>query len=122
MPSCAVAPPISSASRRAPLEWWDDESAVQLFDVESGMIRFDDRTTLQAKPLIGCLAVAPEEGTVHAKLQGRYGGNLDTHPSVTEAKANARRSARHLVERSKLLADQRDRPARGVVSSPAGLR
>jgi amidase len=60
-----------------PLEWWDDETAVHLFEVDSGMIRFDDRTTLQAKPLIGCLAVAPEEGTVHAKLQGRYGGNLD---------------------------------------------
>ena len=73
-----------------PLEWWDDESAVHLFEVESGTVRFDDRTTLQAEPLIGCLAVAPEEGTVHAKLQGRYGGNLDTHPSVTEAKANAR--------------------------------
>jgi acetamidase/formamidase len=60
-----------------PLEWWDDESAVHLFEVESGTVRFDDRTTLQAEPLIGCLAVAPEEGTVHAKLQGRYGGNLD---------------------------------------------
>jgi acetamidase/formamidase len=60
-----------------PLEWWDDESAVHLFDVESGVVRFDDRTTLQAEPLIGCLAVAPEEGTLHAKLQGRYGGNLD---------------------------------------------
>ena len=38
---------------------------------------FDDRTTLPTRPLIGCLAVAPEEGEVHAKLQGRYGGNLD---------------------------------------------
>lgn len=60
-----------------PLEWWDDETAVHLFEVESGLVRFDDRTTLQARPLIGCLAVAPEEGTVHAKLQGRFGGNLD---------------------------------------------
>ena len=38
----------------------DDETAVHLFEVESGMIRFDDRTTLRAKPLVGCLAVAPE--------------------------------------------------------------
>jgi amidase len=68
-----------------PLEWWDDESAVYLFEVESGMIRFDDRTTLQAEPLIGCLAVAPEEGTVHAKLQGRYGGNLDCRDLRTGA-------------------------------------
>jgi acetamidase/formamidase len=60
-----------------PLEWWDDETAVELFPVDAGTIAFDDRTTLQARPLIGCLAVAPEEGTVHAMLQGRYGGNLD---------------------------------------------
>lgn len=68
-----------------PLEWWDDETAVHIFDVESGTIRFDDRTTLQAEPLIGCLAVAPEEGTVHAKLQGRYGGNLDCRDLRTGA-------------------------------------
>ena len=68
-----------------PLEWWDDESAVHLFEVESGTVRFDDRTTLQAEPLIGCLAVAPEEGTVHAKLQGRYGGNLDCRDLRTGA-------------------------------------
>jgi len=68
-----------------PLEWWDDETAVHLFEVESGMIRFDDRTTLQAEPLIGCLAVVPEEGTVHAKLQGRYGGNLDCRDLRTGA-------------------------------------
>jgi amidase len=60
-----------------PLEWWDDESACELYPVQDGVLRFDDRTTLPARPLIGCLAVIPEEGTVHAKLQGRYGGNLD---------------------------------------------
>jgi amidase len=60
-----------------PLEWWDDESGCDLYPVEDGVLRFDDRTTLPTRPLIGCLAVAPEEGTVHAKLQGRYGGNLD---------------------------------------------
>jgi amidase len=60
-----------------PLDWWDDESACELYPVEDGFVRFDDRTSLPARPLIGCLAVAPEDGTVHAKLQGRYGGNLD---------------------------------------------
>ena len=62
-----------------PLEWWDDESACDLFPAQGGVLRFDDRTTLPTRPLIGCLAVAPAsaEGTVHAKLQGRYGGNLD---------------------------------------------
>ncbi len=40
-------------------------------------MRFDERTTLPTRPLIGCLASAPSEGAPHAKLQGRYGGNLD---------------------------------------------
>jgi acetamidase/formamidase len=60
-----------------PLEWWDDESACDLYPVQDGVLRFDERTTFPIRPLIGCLAVAPAEGTVHAKLQGRYGGNLD---------------------------------------------
>jgi amidase len=62
---------------RDPFEWWDDESAVALYPAEGGALRFDDRTTLPTRPLIGCLAVRPGEGTLHAKLQGRYGGNLD---------------------------------------------
>jgi acetamidase/formamidase len=60
-----------------PLEWWDDETACDLFPAENGILRFDERTTLPTRPLIGCLAVVPEEGEVHAMHQGRYGGNLD---------------------------------------------
>jgi acetamidase/formamidase len=60
-----------------PLEWWDDETAVAIYPAESGALRLDDQTTLPTRPLIGCLAVMPEEGTVHAMMQGRYGGNLD---------------------------------------------
>jgi acetamidase/formamidase len=60
-----------------PYEWWDDETAVELYPVSDGVVTFDERTTLPARPLIGCLAVAPSEGEVHAMLQGRYGGNLD---------------------------------------------
>ena len=60
-----------------PFEWWDDESACDVYPAEGGSLRFDELTTLPTRPLIGCLAVAPQEGTVHAKLQGRYGGNLD---------------------------------------------
>jgi amidase len=60
-----------------PLEWWDDETACELFPAEDGVLRFDESATLSTQPLIGCLAVAPEEGEVHAMPQGRYGGNLD---------------------------------------------
>jgi len=60
-----------------PLTWWDDESACELYPAQDGVLRFDERTTLPTQPLIGCLAVAPAGGEVHAKLQGRYGGNMD---------------------------------------------
>ena len=60
-----------------PLAWWDDESACELYPVQDGILRFDERTSLPTRPLIGCLAVVPSDGEVHAKLQGRYGGNLD---------------------------------------------
>src|SRR3954469_10336433 len=65
-------------SRNAdPYEWWDDESAADVYPIAAGFVHFDERTRLPTRPLIGCLAVMPGEGGVHAKLQGRYGGNLD---------------------------------------------
>jgi amidase len=66
-----------SYTEEEPLEWWDDESACEVYPVEGGVVRFDERTALPTRPLIGCLAVAPAEGELHAKLQGRYGGNMD---------------------------------------------
>ena len=60
-----------------PYDWWDDESACELYPAQDGVLRFDERTTLATRPLIGCLAVRPDEGEVHAKMQGRYGGNMD---------------------------------------------
>jgi amidase len=60
-----------------PHEWWDDESGADAYPIEDGVVRLDDHTRLPTRPLIGCLAVVPEEGEMHAKLQGRYGGNLD---------------------------------------------
>jgi amidase len=60
-----------------PYDWWDDESACAVYPAEGGRLQFDEHTTLATRPLIGCLAVAPAEGEVHAMLQGRYGGNMD---------------------------------------------
>jgi acetamidase/formamidase len=60
-----------------PYAWWDDESACAVFPAQGGTVRFDEQTTLPTRPLIGCLAVAPETGSPHAMLQGRYGGNMD---------------------------------------------
>jgi amidase len=60
-----------------PLAWWDEETAAEVYPAQGGSLRFDDRTTLETSPLVGCLAAAPADGAPHAKLQGRYGGNLD---------------------------------------------
>jgi acetamidase/formamidase len=60
-----------------PYEWWDDETAADVYPIEDGFVHFDEHTRLPTRPLIGCLAVQPAEGEVNASLQGRYGGNLD---------------------------------------------
>ena len=61
-----------------PYGWWDDVQGVAIYPVEDGVVRFDERTTLRAEPMIGCLAVAPPEGPIPAGLQGSYGGNHDS--------------------------------------------
>jgi acetamidase/formamidase len=60
-----------------PSAWWDEETACAVYDVADGVVAFDERTTLETRPLIGCLAARPESEAFHARLQGRYGGNLD---------------------------------------------
>jgi amidase len=68
-----------------PLKWWDDETAVALYPSSDGSVHIDEHTTLPSRPLVGCLAVAPAEGELHAMLQGRYGGNLDCKDLVAGA-------------------------------------
>jgi amidase len=68
-----------------PLAWWDHETAVALYPSSDGSVRFDEHTTLPSRPLVGCLAVAPAEGELHAMLQGQYGGNLDCKELVAGA-------------------------------------
>ena len=68
-----------------PYEWWDDESACAVYSASGGAVRFDERTTLPTRPLIGCLAVRPNESELHAKLQGPYGGNMDCREICTGA-------------------------------------
>jgi acetamidase/formamidase len=60
-----------------PYEWWDDESACEIYQVDRSTIVVDERTTLPTRPLIGCLATRPKHEELHARLQGRYGGNMD---------------------------------------------
>ena len=66
-----------SYTQTDPLAWWDEETACAVYAVDGDSLRFDDRTTLPTRPLIGCLAVRPDGPALHAKYQGRYGGNMD---------------------------------------------
>ena len=78
---CVVRP----VRRRRPARVVDHETAVALYESSDGSVRFDEHTTLPSRPLVGCLAVAPAEGELHAMLQGRYGGNLDCKELVAGA-------------------------------------
>src|SRR2546430_5095161 len=60
-----------------PYEWWDDESGADAYPIEDGIVRFDERTRLPARPLVGCLAVVPGEGEVHAIFFQAEGGIRD---------------------------------------------
>jgi len=66
-----------SYTEAEPYEWWDDESACEIYEIRGPSIVVDERTTLPTRPLIGCLAVKPPVDELHARLQGSFGGNLD---------------------------------------------
>jgi amidase len=76
-----------SYTQEDPFAWWDEETAAEVYPAEGGTLRFDDRLTLETRPLVGILASAPAaaEGELHARLQGRYGGNVDCPDIVAGA-------------------------------------
>ncbi len=46
-------------------------------EIIDGVIRFDDRISFPAKPMIGVIGVAPAAGSIHTFHPGAHGGNLD---------------------------------------------
>ena len=59
----------------------------RIVDVHHGQVRFSERITIPARPMLGCVGVAaplPPGGgdPIHAGYAGRHGGNLD-HKVVT---------------------------------------
>jgi amidase len=73
-PGCAL---ISRCEAISPADWWHEEDHVVNLAVEEGLIRLSDDWTIPVRPLIGCLATAPERETVLSRREGDYGGNLD---------------------------------------------
>lgn len=55
----------------------------RIVDVKDGMVRFSERITFPARPMLGCVGVAiPAADTssgepIHAGYAGRHGGNMD---------------------------------------------
>ena len=101
---------------RPVLAWWDDESACDVYPAEGGSLRFDERTTLPTRPLIGCLAVAPAEGAPAREAPGplRRQPRLPRAPRRRDARPARRARRRRALLRRLQGADGRRRDRRAA--------
>ncbi len=49
----------------------------KIVPVKDGFAEFSDDIKIPAKPMIGVIGVAPEEGSINCGTPGRHGGNMD---------------------------------------------
>lgn len=49
----------------------------QIFELKDGYAKFSDSLKLPVEPMIGCIGIAPAEGSVDTKAPADTGGNLD---------------------------------------------
>lgn len=56
-----------------------DAPVTKILPVEDGIVRFDDRISFPARPMVGVVGVATGGETLENALPGRHGGNLDDH-------------------------------------------
>jgi amidase len=54
----------------------------RLCQVDGDIVRFSEHISLPARPMVGCIGTAPDNGAPSSGLPGRFGGNLD-HRIVT---------------------------------------
>jgi len=73
-PGCVV---LSHCQALSPADWWHEEYRAVNLDTRDGRIRIRDGWSVPARPLLGCLAVAPAVETVLSRHEGGYGGNMD---------------------------------------------
>ena len=66
----------STCSAASPADWWGEWYACDGLVVRDGYVHLGD-LRIEARPVVGCIATAPARETVHSKMQGRYGGNMD---------------------------------------------
>mgnify|MGYP001604035698 CR=1 FL=1 len=51
--------------------------AGRIFDLHNGFAEFSESLKLPLEPMLGCVGVAPDEGTVDTRAPGDTGGNMD---------------------------------------------
>lgn len=66
----------STCAAASPVDWWGEWYACDGLEVRDGHVHLGD-LRIAARPLVGCIATAPDRETVFSKMQGRYGGNMD---------------------------------------------
>ncbi len=81
-PGCVL---VSRCEALSPVDWWQEEDHVVNLEVEGGLIRLSDDWAIPVRPLIGCLATAPERETVLSRHEGEYLGNVDCAEITTGA-------------------------------------
>jgi len=49
----------------------------KIFELKDGYAHFSDKLKLPLEPMLGCIGIAPAEGTVDTRAPGETGGNID---------------------------------------------
>jgi len=66
----------STCEADSPAAWWSEWYACDGLEIRDGYVHVGE-LRIAARPLVGCIATAPDRETVFSKMQGPYGGNMD---------------------------------------------
>jgi len=66
----------STCEADSPADWWSEWYACDGLEIRDGYVHVGE-LRIAARPLVGCIATAPDRETVFSKMQGPYGGNMD---------------------------------------------
>jgi amidase len=69
----------------SPSDWWSQWNGCGSFPIVDGHVEFSDSIRIPIRPVVGCIATAPDRETVLSKMQGSYGGNMDCNEIRAES-------------------------------------
>jgi amidase len=81
----AAAYAISRCHALSPADWWHEEDHAVSLPIADGRITIRDGWSVPVRPLIGCLATAPQREVILSRREGDYGGNMDCNEITTGA-------------------------------------